>query len=313
MLVYFIDAYMLHSASKSWTDIKHQIAHFCEPAITFITAPRCILNVYYESELVQVSQYNAFEITCLKDSYNMGSVSPNVDIISRNNLTAFHAAHSFPCHIYCIASTRLAWKLSPGDTCSPFHTLNYNALNSLCETMSDAVRWRSIGQSARMKMAGERFTKDHHILTWYILLQCIPRNMHTVFALLCFVVVIHWLIFPYPSGLLHWHCGNLTIAPVPAKQPWWIWINTSCEFIMNDCITTTKQSTTKPCAYFLGYTVVSFKYWLVITQINATESQRYFALATTAVLSWHAQFFYCDHIFLIWKTSLFMKYQERVS
>ena len=87
-------------------------------------------------------------------------------------------------------------------------------------------------------------------------LQYIPRNVHAVFALLCFVVVIHWLIFPYQSGLLHWHCGNLTIAPVPAKQPWWIWINTSCEFIMNDCITTTKQSTTKPCAYFLGYTVV---------------------------------------------------------
>ena len=88
-------------------------------------------------------------------------------------------------------------------------------------------------------------------------LQYIPRNMHTVFALLCFVVVIHWLIFPYPSGLLHWRCGNLTIAPVPAKQPWWIWINTSCEFIMNDCLTTTKQSTTKPCAYFLGYIVAS--------------------------------------------------------
>ena len=87
------------------------------------------------------------------------------------------------------------------------------------------------------------------------IIQYIPRNMHTVFALLCVVVVIHWLIFPYPSGLLHWHCGNLTIAPVPAKQPWWIWINTSCKFIMNDCLTTTKQSTTKPCAYFLGYTV----------------------------------------------------------
>ena len=91
--------------------------------------------------------------------------------------------------------------------------------------------------------------------------QYIPRNMHTVFALLCFVVVIHWLIFPYPSGLLHWHCGNLKIAPVPAKQPWWIWINTSCELIMNDCITTTKQSTTKPCAYFLGYTVCSS--WII--------------------------------------------------
>ena len=88
-----------------------------------------------------------------------------------------------------------------------------------------------------------------------LMVQYIPRNMHTVFALLCFVVVIYWLIFPFPSGLLSWHCGNLTIAPVPAKQPWWIWINTSCESIMNDCITTTKQSTTKPCAYFLGYTV----------------------------------------------------------
>ena len=89
------------------------------------------------------------------------------------------------------------------------------------------------------------------ILTYSISQEICTR----FFALLCFVVVIHWLIFPYPSGLLHWHCGNLTIAPVPAKQPWWIWINTSCEFIMNDCITTTKQSTTKPCAYFLGYTV----------------------------------------------------------
>ena len=73
------------------------------------------------------------------------------------------------------------------------------------------------------------------------------------FAVLCCGYTL--AIFPYPSGLLHWHCGNLTIAPVPAKQPWWILINTSCEFIMNDCITTTKQSTTKPCAYFFGYTV----------------------------------------------------------
>ena len=107
------------------------------------------------------------------------------------------------------------------------------------------------------------FLQITHEIHWQLSrkgkIQYIPRNMHTVFALLCFVVVIHWLIFPYPSGLLHWHCGNLTIAPVPAKQPWWIWINTSCEFIMNDCITTTKQSTTKPCAYFLGYTV-----WLPI-------------------------------------------------
>ena len=106
----------------------------------------------------------------------------------------------------------------------------------------------------------------------YQYLQYIPRNMHTVFALLCFVVVIHWLIFPYPSGLLHWHCGNLTIAPVPAKQPWWIWINTSCEFIMNDWITTPKQSTTKPCAYFLGYTVIWLPYWLWPSSIGVMSA-----------------------------------------
>ena len=108
--------------------------------------------------------------------------------------------------------------------------------------------------------------------------QYIPRNMHTVFALLCFVVVIHWLIYPYPSGLLHWHCGNLTIAPVPAKQPWWIWINTSCEFIMNDCITTTKQSTTKPCAYFLGYIVMASQ----ITDNSFTQK----LIQTTCITQW---------------------------
>ena len=94
-------------------------------------------------------------------------------------------------------------------------------------------------------------------------IQYNPRNMHTVFALLCFVVVINWMIFLYPSGLLHWHCGNLTIAQVPAKQPWWIWINTSCEFIMNDCVTTTKQSTTKPYASFLGYTVAIWNHLMI--------------------------------------------------
>ena len=130
------------------------------------------------------------------------------------------------------------------------------------------------------------------------MVQYIPRNMHTVFALLCFVLVINWLIFPYPSGLLHWHCGNLTIAPVPAKQPWWIWINTSCELIMNDCITTTKQSTTKPCAYFLGYTVcvpltVSYKWnsclgWLChICHRILVVSQCPCKLSTDAIWTYH--------------------------
>ena len=139
-------------------------------------------------------------------------------------------------------------------------SLGHNMLNILClaDGLGSICKW-DLMQSifichSKNKPINYLLIVSHCIM---LRIQYIPRNMHTVFALLCFVVVIHWLIFPYPSGLLHWHCGNLTIAPVPAKQPWWIWINTSCEFIMNNFITTTKQSTTKPCAHFLGYTVLT--------------------------------------------------------
>ena len=146
--------------------------------------------------------------------------------------------------------------------------------------------------------------------------------MHPVFALLCFVVVIYWLIFPYPSGLLHWHCGNLTIAPVPVKQPWWIWKNTSCEFIMNDCRTTTKQSTTKPCAYFLGYTVYSQKMGRIMVQCEtailsnlcvsffgcpvsylwAKGCCRYPKILINIRKMWRSFFTNCTHIIIFWKT-----------
>ena len=103
-----------------------------------------------------------------------------------------------------------------------------------------------------------------------------PKKYAHGFVVLCFVVVIHYLIFPYPPGLLCWHCGNLTIAPVPAKQPWWIWINTSCEIIMNDYITTTKQSTTKLCACLLGYTVRSCEIHLrEISKRNTVYPKKY--------------------------------------
>ena len=111
----------------------------------------------------------------------------------------------------------------------------------MCSDLSDSL-WQKLAHFFKSEFTfWKTSTHDHSGKRAHLWkLQYIPRNMHTVFALLCFVVVIHWLIFPYRSGLLHWHCGNLTIAPVPAKQPWWIWINTSCEFIMNDCIPTTK-------------------------------------------------------------------------
>ena len=139
-----------------------------------------------------------------------------------------------------------------------------------------------------------RDSVSHLCYILYGVLQYIPRNMHTVFALLCFVVVIHWLIFPYPSGLLHWHCDNLTIAPVPAKQPWWIWIDTSCEFIMNDCINTTKQSTTKPCAYFLRYTVY-VQHQLLIANITTYQRVKTDASVIYNTIPWMPVFIvFCD-------------------
>ena len=83
--------------------------------------------------------------------------------------------------------------------------------SNLSDSISGLREYNPPTPSPQISSAAAARKTDH----WYI--QYIPRNMHTVLALLCFVVVIHWLIFPYPSGLLHWHCGNLTIAPVPAK------------------------------------------------------------------------------------------------
>ena len=47
-------------------------------------------------------------------------------------------------------------------------------------------------------------------------------------------------------------CPSASKATLMNMDKYFMWIH-----YMNDCITTTKQSTTKPCAYFLGYTVGS--------------------------------------------------------
>ena len=107
-------------------------------------------------------------------------------------------------------------------------------------------------------------------------IQFIPRNMHTVFALLCFVVVIHWLVFPYPSGLLHWHCGNLTIVPVPAKQPWWIWINTSWEFVYERLHNHNKAKHNKTVCIFIGIYCIC-----VINPQWINTIRRHFLVAST--------------------------------
>ena len=80
------------------------------------------------------------------------------------------------------------------------------------KTVTLSKIYPNIGQNTHKYQMLNQINQTSHSLiqAWFLIIQYIPRNMHTVFALLCFVVVIHWLIFPYPSGLLHWHCGNLT-------------------------------------------------------------------------------------------------------
>ena len=116
----------------------------------------------------------------------------------------------------------------------------------------DADRYNMHTVRALMWLDADRYNMHTvRVLMW---LDADWYNMHTVCALLCFGVVRCRSIYPYPSGLLHWHCGNLTIAPVPVKQPWRIWAYILFDFNMDYCITTKKQSTTQPCAYFMGYT-----------------------------------------------------------
>ena len=62
------------------------------------------------------------------------------------------------------------------------------------------------------------------------------------FAVLCCGYIL--TDFPISIRLTSLALWQSNDCPVPAKQPWWIWINTSCEFIMNDCITTTKHNKT---------------------------------------------------------------------
>ena len=46
--------------------------------------------------------------------------------------------------------------------------------------------------------------------------------------------------YPYSSGLLSWHWGNHTIAPVPGKQPWRWWVNKLYGTTEKDNVTTLK-------------------------------------------------------------------------
>ena len=83
----------------------------------------------------------------------------------------------------------------------------------------------------------------------------ISQEICTRFVLCCALLWLYIHGFPISirlTSLALWQsndCPSASKATLMNMDKYFMWI------IMNDCITTTKQSTTKPCAYFLGYIV----------------------------------------------------------
>ena len=89
----------------------------------------------------------------------------------------------------------------------------------------------------------------HMNFLWNILRRWQYSAMNPGITQLCLLWFDTGQLYPYLSGLLHWHWGNHVIATVPVKQPW--------NYAIHDLHKSnkTKQNTTKPCAYSMGYTL----------------------------------------------------------
>ena len=94
-----------------------------------------------------------------------------------------------------------------------------------------------------------------------VVLQYIPRNMHTV--LLCFALL--WFTMNSREVFIHIHQGCFTGTGAIVRLPQCQWSKPDGYGKITQCITTTKQ---KPSAYFLGYTVY-LSAWL-FAKINGT-------------------------------------------
>ena len=165
-------------------------------------------------------------------------------------------------HIFNTYSGKFVWGVIKYNRIFIFSGVNSSLVTSGIKTVTAA--------DLVMQVAGAS-TAFLSIIDFVCLLLAYNMNRNGVFTVylkkyahgFCFAVLCcGYTLTDFPisirlTSLALWQSND---CPSASKQPWWIWINTSCEFIMNDCITTTKQSTTKPCAYFLGYTVRPGRY-----------------------------------------------------
>ena len=126
--------------------------------------------------------------------------------------------------------------------------------------------------------------QDLHVLlawvevTWHV--HYIVKNMHMVCALYFIVFFFVHGFYLYPSCWLHWQQVSHMITPVLVQPPWKIWVYTSQKLTKANNITTTKQSTTEPCAYFMGYILLVDYHnnWGYSTLDQEAISQKFYEL-----------------------------------
>ena len=116
-----------------------------------------------------------------------------------------------------------------------------------------------------------RFCRHHHLYflkakLFYILvkislglflrvtlaIQYIPRNMHTFFVVLCFVVVMQSFIMSSREVFIHIHQGCFAGTGAIVRLPQCQWSKPDGYGEISQCITTTKHSKAKTVCIFLG-------------------------------------------------------------
>ena len=87
-----------------------------------------------------------------------------------------------------------------------------------------------------------------------------PKKYAHGFVVLCFVVVMQSFIMNSHEVFIHIHQGCFAGTGAIVRLPQCQWSKPDGYGKISQCITTTKHSKAKPCAYFLGYTVYQITY-----------------------------------------------------
>ena len=88
-----------------------------------------------------------------------------------------------------------------------------------------------------------------------------PKKYAHGFVVLCFVVVLQSFIMNSHEVFIHIHQGCFAGTGAIVRLPQCQWSKPDGYGKISQCITTTKHSKAKPCAYFLGYTVYRTLDW----------------------------------------------------